>query len=235
MAHIAIVTGLLTGRIYASFELASRLGKEGHSVTFICQPSTENKIAAHGFTCVPITEITFGYKDPRRQKMESSWIAKFWYHFKYLGSHYEEGKKNLNLEAHKKVLTEVAPDLILVDVEIHDIIFTAIELHIPIKLYTDFFSDKISMHLPPIRTSITPGKGLRGSKLGISFAWLFLRMKIYGRITLNMLKFQHYRRFVIKTYAKGDRFPDPRAFAEHLAPLVQFYEVAHDYFGHVRA
>ncbi len=222
MAHIAIVTGLLIGRIYSTFELASRLGAEGHRVTFICQPSTESKIASYGFECKPVPEISFDYKDPRRRGMESTWIAKFLYHFKYLGSHYREGKKILKLEKHKSVLKEVNPDMILVDVEIHDLIFTAIALHIPIKLYTDFFSDKISMDLPPIRSSITPGKGVRGSKVGIIWAWLFLRTKIYGRVMLNTLRFKHYRRYVIKKYAQEIGFKTNGLLVNTLPPLYSF-------------
>jgi len=171
MAHIALVTGLLTGRIHSSFELASRLQKEGHSITYLCQPKTQKKIEANGFVCEPVSEITFDYKDPRRKDMESSWFKKFLFHFKNLDNHYAAGEKILQLDAHKKLLSKVNPDLILVDVELHDLIFTAVDLKIPIRLTTTWFSDTISLNSPSVRTGVMPG-----SKIKVFWSWFVMRL-----------------------------------------------------------
>ncbi len=222
MSHIAIVTSLLTGRIHASFELASRLQREGHAITFLCQPSTQDKIEENGFICVPIPEITFSYEYPLRAKMESSWFKKLVFHFKHLKRHYSEGEKILNLEGHKEKLRHVNPDLILVDTEIHDLIFTSWELKIPTKLITTWFSDTISLNNPSIRTAIIPGVGLSGSKVGIFGSWLIMRLKINGRVLINRLKFEHYRRWMLKTYAKKIGFNTKELLVNTLPPLYSF-------------
>ena len=222
MPHIAIVTGLLTGRIHASFELASRLQKEGHTITYLCQPSSQEKIEENGFTCVPVPAITFDYTYPKRSRMESSWFKKFIFHFKHLKHHYSHGEKILNLEGHKEKLRQVDPDLILVDTEIHDLIFTAWELKIPIKLMTTWFSDTISLKNPSIRTTIVPGVGFRGTNLGIFWSWLIMRLKIHGRVLINRLKFEHYRRWVITSYAKKIGFNSSELLINTLPPLFSF-------------
>ena len=225
MPHIAIVTSLLTGRINSTFELASRLQKEGHTITYLCQPSSQEKIEENGFTCVPVPAITFDYTYPKRSRMESSWFKKFIFHYKNLKSHYDEGLRILNLEEHKMRLKQVDPDLILVDTEIHDLIFTAWELKIPIKLLTTWFSDTISLKSPSVRTGIIPGVGFSGSKIGIFWSWMIMRLKINGRVLINRLKFEHYRRWMLKTYARKIGFNTEELLANTLPPLFSFKEL----------
>ena len=222
MPHIAIVTSLLTGRLFASFELASRLQREGHSITYLCQPSTQEKIEEKGFKCVPVSEITFAYQDPRRLAMQSGWFKKLLFHYKNLNNHYSEGKKILKLEEHKEVLRKVSPDLILIDNEIHDLIFTAWELKIPMKLTTDWFSDKISANSPSIRTSVIPGEGVSGTKIGVLFSWFVLRAKIYGRVLINKVTFENYRRSVLKKYALEIGFETSGLLVNTLPPPYSF-------------
>lgn len=222
MAHIAIVTGLLSGRIHASFELVSRLQNEGHRITYMCQPSTQQKIEENGFTCVAVPEITFAYIDPRKGNTTFSWQKKLLFHLKYLQSHYAEGVKILKLEEHKKLLRKVNPDLVLVDVEIHDLIFTALELKIPIKLCTTWFSDTISAKSPSIRTSVIPGQGFGGSKIGILWSWFLMRAKINARVSINRLTFENYRRWMFKKYAQKIGFDTSGLLVNTLPPLYSF-------------
>lgn len=222
MAHIALVTGLLVGRIHSTFELAARLVREGHTVTFLCQPSTRQRIEANGFSCFNLPEITFSYTDPRRAAFESSWWRKLQFHLKYRASHYVKGKKILRLEEHKKVLREVGPDLILVDVEIHDIIFTAYELKIPLKLSTTWFSDTISSKSPPLRTGVVPKLGWQGSRWGVLWTWFVMRAKINARVWVKRLTFENYRRWVFKKYAMELGFDVSGMLVNTLPPLYSF-------------
>lgn len=222
MAHIVLVTGLLTGRINASFELASRLEQEGHEITYLCQPSTQEKIESNGFKARATSEITFDYKDPRRSQMESSWVKKLRFHYNYRNTHYTEGLKILKLEEHKDLWRKVSPDLALIDVEIHDMIFTAFELGIPVKLTTTWFSDKMSLKSPSIRTGVMPGRGLSGTSAGIFFSWLVMRLKISARVMLNRLTFENYRRWMFKRYAEHIGFDTSGLLINTLPPLYSF-------------
>lgn len=221
MAHIAIVTSLLIGRINSSFEMASRLEKEGHSITYLCQPKSQKKIEENGFTYFTVSEITFDYQDAR-QSTTASWLEKFKFHFKESKSHYTEGKKVLKLEEHKDVLRKVNPDLVLVDTEIHDFIFTALELKIPVKLITTWFSDTISLRSPSVRTRVIPGKGFNGSKMGIFISWFKMRAKIHGRVLINKLKFDNYRSWMFKKYAQEIGFDTKGMLVNTLPPLYSF-------------
>ncbi len=221
MAHIAIVTGLLVGRLNSSFEMATRLQKEGHTITFLCQPQTTKGIEANGFSCAEVPEITFDYQDPRRP-LNASWFQKLRFHFSHLQSHYSAGKEILKLEEHQKVLAAVQPDLILVDTEIHEFIFVAIKLKIPVKLITTWFSDTISFHSPSVRTSIIPGKGFTGSKIGIAWSWLKMRAKINARVVLNRLTFENYRRWMFKKFARELGFDTAGMLVNTLPPLYSF-------------
>lgn len=221
MAHIALVTGLLTGRINSSFELSSRLQKEGHSITYLCQPQSRKRIEENGFTCYPVSEITFNYQDPRRS-IGTSWVSKFKFHFKNINNHYAYGKKILKLEEHKEVLRQVNPDLVLIDTEIHDFIFTALELKIPVRLLTTWFSDTISLQSPSIRTDVIPGKGFNGTKLGIFLSWFKMRMKVHGRVLIDKLTFQNYRRWMFKKYAKEIGYDTTGLLLNTLPPLYSF-------------
>ncbi len=222
MPHIAIVNNLLTGRLYASFELASRLQLEGHTITYLCQPRIQQKIEENGFTCFPVSEITFTYQDPRRLSMQSGWFKKLLFHFKNWNNHYSEGKKILKIEEHKEVLRKVNPDLILIDYEMHDFIFTAFELKIPTKLTTDWFSDKISVNSPSVRTSVIPGEGLSGTKMGIVFSWFVMRTKIYGRVLIDRITFENYRRSILKKYAQEIGFDTSGLLVNTLPPPYSF-------------
>ena len=54
--------------------------------------------------------------------------------------------------------------------------------------------------LPPLRSSIIPKKGFKGSTLGILYAWLFLKLKIFGRAYLNKVTLKNSRRSILKKY-----------------------------------
>lgn len=221
MAQIAIVTGLLTGRINSSFEMATRLQKEGHTIIYLCQPKSQERIEQNGFSCFPVSEITFDYQDPRLS-VTASWFEKFKFHYKNLRNHYTHGKKILKLEEHKEVLRAVNPDLVLIDTEIHDFIFTALELKIPVKLITTWFSDTISLKSPSIRTDVIPGKGFSGTKLGVFLSWFKMRIKIHGRVLIDKLTFQNYRRWMFKKYAQEIGYDTTGLLLNTLPPLYSF-------------
>lgn len=222
MSTIAIVPSLLTGRINASFEFATRLIAEGHTIIYLCPSYSIEKIKANGFSTILLPYIAFNYENPLKGNRAYSWMDKLKFHLKYYNKHYAQGKEILNLEGHKAKIVAVNPDLILIDNELHELIFTAWDLKIPVKLITTWFSDKISLKTPSIRTSIIPGKRFSGSKVGIGISWFKMRLKIRGRILLNILTFQNYRRWMIKTYAQNIGFNTNELLPNTLPPLYSF-------------
>lgn len=219
MAHVAIIITGLRGKLNASLEIANRLRREGHSVTYVCPQDIGDEIEARNYRFVKVPEVNFKCTDPSLEKLHNSFIRRLVHHFKHVGSHYENGKKLLNLEEYKIRLNNLSPDRVLVDIEMHDFIFPTIALKIPITLFTTWFSDKISYELPPIRTAIIPGKGLKGSKLGIGAAWVYLRARFWVKLIIDYITLRHYRRYVLKRYAKEIGFDTSTLIANNFPPL----------------
>jgi len=152
----------------------------------------------------------------------SSWPEKFKAHLKNGKGRYERGKKQLKLDAYEKIWSELRPDHVLVDVELHDLIFTAYAAQIPITLFHTWFSDAPDLRLPPIRTAIIPGRGFEGSTMGITWARFIDWAKIQARLYINKLTFQDYRRATIKGYAQEIGFPMRDLKSSTLPPLYRF-------------
>ena len=224
MAHIAIVTSLITGRIHSSYQLVYRLQNEGHQVTYVCQPSTLKKIQENGFKCEPLPELNL-HINPYPENDKLSWWNKLKFHYKNIANHFASSWAFYKIDEVKRVLQKVKPDLILVDTEIHDVILPALDLKIPIKLWTTWFPDTISYSSPSSRTSIMPGKGFEGSKFGILVSWIKMRGKINGRALIDRLTFKNYRRRFFKQYAKQIGFNTNGMLVNTLPPLWSFKNI----------
>ena len=195
MQHIAVITSGLVGITNASFKLVSKLKAEGYRVTYLCPIDIKDKVEAQGIDYIQLPEINFGFSFSKPEG--------FLYHITNLKTQYYKGKKELNIYNYQKILDNLKPDIALIDEELHELIFSSIKLNIPVKLISQFFSSRMRFNLPPIRTSIIPEKELKGSSLGILSAWIFIKLKIYGRAFLNKITLKNSRRSVLKKYAKN--------------------------------
>jgi len=240
MPFIAVVISGLSGRMHSGFELISRLESEGHRVICLCQPYTTEIVAKQGFKYLEIPEINFEYievnssaisigdagpKGGDSEIVQLSWFQKWMRHLKHRRDRYEHGKKLLKLSEYEKIWAELKPDHTLIDVELHDLIFTAYAAKIPVSLFHTWFSDVPSPGLPPIRTAITPETGFSGSGLGIAWARFLDRAKIQVRWLINTFKFREYRRATLKRYAKEIGFPLKNLKLSTLPPLYRFTEL----------
>ena len=104
--HIAVAVPYLLGRLHSTFELISRLEKEGHSVTCLCSKLISEKIENQGFSFVEIPEINFYYQDSQREEL-TTWFLKCKYYFKNLNRHYAYGKRILNLDEYKSIIIKL--------------------------------------------------------------------------------------------------------------------------------
>ncbi len=222
MPHIAVVVSGLLGRMHSGFELISRLESEGHRVTCVCQPYTTEIVAKQGFDYLEIPEVNFKYTDPKANAETVSWVEKLKRHIENRNGRYEHGKKLLKLGDYENIWRQLKPDHALIDVELHDLIFTAYAEKIPVTLFHTWFSDTPDLRLPPIRTAIIPGQGLKGSAVGIAWARFIDWAKIQVRLGINKVIFQDYRRATIKAYAREIGFPVRNLRVSTLPPLCRF-------------
>ncbi len=222
MAHIALLVAGITGRLNSSFEIARRLKKQGHRITYLCPIDVKTKVESQGYDYLQLKPINGDFKHKLVKDIQSSsWLKRFIFHLKNYSKHYGLGKEILGLEDYENQLKKVRADHFIIDMELHDLIFAAYSLNIPITLYTAWFSNKMGFgtKLPPLRTSIIPGRGITGSPIGILINWLFVKFKVQARIFVNKLSFRDYRRQVLKQYAKSIGFPTQSLIASNLPHL----------------
>jgi UDP:flavonoid glycosyltransferase YjiC (YdhE family) len=221
MSHIAVITTGLTGILNASFEVASRLEAEGHRVTYLCPWDVREKVEKQGFTYVQLPHVNFHFFNHKGGK-STNLTARFTYHIKNLSNHFLEGKKMLKIGEFKKILENVKPDKALIDVELHELIFSAFDLKIQTSLLSQWFSNRMHLKLPPLQTAIIPNEGLGGSKMGILFAWIYQKIRIYRRIFVNIITFKNYRRSVLIRYAREIGFPTKSLSASNFPPVFNY-------------
>lgn len=80
-----------------------------------------------------------------------------------------------DVDGFKRCLAEIAPDLILIDIEAHAEIMVAVCAGHRVALINVFFNLWKHPGMPPVHVPITPGVGLAGTKPGIEWAWLRYR------------------------------------------------------------
>ncbi|MFD2726453.1 nucleotide disphospho-sugar-binding domain-containing protein [Hyunsoonleella rubra] len=228
MAHIALIITGLTGRLFSSFEMATRLEKEGHKITYLCPMDVKEKVESIGFDYVQLPEINYNFEARnQKNKPQSNWIKRLGNHFRQYSTHYTKGKEILGLDVYNTILNNLNPHHIIIDVELHDIIFASLNLDAQITLFTAWFNNEMraDLKLPPIRTCTIPGKGIKGSWLGILLSWTFVKLKVRGRIIVNKLKFRDYRRSVLKTHALKQGMPSKNIILSNLPDLFAYTNI----------
>ena len=201
MAHIGVITSGLSGMLHSSFEVVSRLKSEGHQVTYMSPFDVRSKVEDNGLTYVQLPAINFGYW-PMDDKLILSWPRRLMHHIKNLNSGNALGKQNLKFEKFEEILSSISPDQLIIDVELHELIYSAMVLKIPFVLLNQWFPNIRVANVPPIITDIVPGKGFRGSKTGISLAWTLTKFKARLRLIVLHMAIKSYRPSVLKRYAR---------------------------------
>lgn len=224
MAHIAVIMTGLTGNLNSSFGIVSKLVSEGHKITYLSVLDVREKVEQYGIAYVQLPGINFSpfYKNFEEKKY--SWIKKFLFHKKNKSIIHKESRKNLGLYIYEKIITDLKIDKVIIDQELHDLIFVCFNLNISITLFNSWFSNEMGygIKLPPLRTNIIPGKGFRGSIFGIFISWMFIKLKVQARIYINRLTFKGYRRAVLKKYAKESGFPFKTVISSNLPQLFSY-------------
>ena len=81
-----------------------------------------------------------------------------------------------DMEGFQKMLTDLNPDIALIDDENHYYIISAVPTGIPVALISTRFSQFKHSGLPPLSSRVTPGIGFKGSRIGIECLWLRYRL-----------------------------------------------------------
>lgn len=160
MARLLLVTNGPAGMRYSTVELGRRLRAAGHEVTLLSDPEVEATARHHdlGFRAL----ATRAASEPA-----GNWFQRW----RGRDDHRQAMIEASGARAFPAHLDAVAPDLVLLDGEMQEHVIVAAVSGVPLALMNTFCSIWRQAGTPPPHTDIRPGRGWRGSALGMSMAW----------------------------------------------------------------
>lgn len=174
-ASILTVASGLPSVLYPSVELARRLAAAGHRLTFAALPESRALVKHLGLDFLPL--------DPSRYEefLEVDAGAGRLHRLLHLRRRRERARDSLAMGGFARAVRDLAPDLVLINGEMHEHIIAAAGTGVPIALLNSFVSIWSQPGLPPPHHLVRPGVGWRGSRVGMSLLWLALRLRKKGR------------------------------------------------------
>lgn len=210
MAKILCITSGLTGILNASFELVVRLEKAGHHVIYASPKKVAERVGAQGIHFIALPEVP---AHPERENLPSfRGPLKKGLRWKYKIKHSErrkkEAKEKINPIAFANLLDTEQPDLVIIDVELHEYIFKAYAKKIPLLLLSQWFSIWNRPGLPYLLNDTIPGKGWRGQPWAMTLSWKWIQLKRgYTFFKKFIFSLGTDRRSALLALAKREGFP----------------------------
>jgi len=185
MARIFIVTTGLTGILNASFEMARRLRAAGYAVTFAAPRPVGERMAAEGLAFV---ELPFIDLDPAPPLPKGSGrVRRTWLRFRDRKERRAAALERYRPHAFRQAVEDLDPDLVLIDIELHEYIFSAYEMKRNLVLLSQWYSTWRRPGLPYLLTDVIPGVGEAGTQDAMSAHWEAVkkqRSKMFARMAL---------------------------------------------------
>ncbi|MEL7222495.1 MAG: glycosyltransferase, partial [Bacteroidota bacterium] len=247
MPKIICITSGLTGILYASFELVHRLETAGHEVIYACPRAVGEQVRANDITYIQLPETNF-FPAPALPTFSGALqkIKRLWYKWRYRHKRQQAAIEALGMQHFKAFLKNQNPDLVIIDVELHEHLMTSISEQVPTLLLSQWFSLWNRPGLPPIVSDIIPKQRWQGSSLGIRWAWQKIQWKRWWMFTKQKLRSAGTdRRSILKQYAQTISFPLkyipenywPGPFTYHELPVISMtleeMEFPHDARPHL--
>lgn len=208
MAKILCMTSGLTGILNASFELVNRLEVLGHKVVSASPKTVGEKVRAQGFTYLQLDPINFDpapsvpdYSGPTKK------VKRLVHKLSHVKSRRQKAIDALGMENFLDKIKDARPQLVIVDIELHEHIMTLVSSGFNVLLLSQWFSTWDSPGLPSIQSETIPGNGFSGSKLGMRLNWMVVRRErwfIFFKKKLNTVYTD--RRSILQAYAEKTGF-----------------------------
>ena len=242
MGHILCITSGLTGILNASFEVVNRLQHAGHECTVASPLAVEEKVRAQGLPFLQLKPVNFEPAlDVPAYKGAIGKIKRLTHKFLHSKERREEALKALGMDKFMNQMDEINPDLVLIDIELHEHLMSLVKSKYKVVLLSQWFSTWKRKGLPPILEDTIPGVSFKGSRLGLNLEWLKLdirRWKIFLKKKLSSGWTD--RRSILQLYAKKIGFSKeyipqnywPGPFSYELLPVIsmtiQDLDFSHD-------
>lgn len=165
----------MTSIVYSCLELARRLAADGHHVVFAGRSDARALAQRQGLEFLELTPS--GYGDFLRADAELVFLTRLL----QIGRRRADALASLGLEDFARELRQLAPDVVLIDGEMHEHVLVCVGSGVRTGLLNSFCSIWRRPGLPPPHTLIRPGVGWRGSATGMALHWLALRLRKWLR------------------------------------------------------
>lgn len=189
--------------------MVRRLEAAGYQVTY-ASPKAVGAIAkVNGLTYQQLPPTNF-FPAPDLPVFQGRFrkVKRLWYKIKYRKARKKQAVLNLGMTEFRQLLDELSPDLLLIDVELHEHLMTAQTTHIPMVLLSQWFSLWNRVGLPPLSDTTIPNLHWQGSKIGLVFAWQKIKVHRWWMFTKKRIRsVGTNRRSILKKYAQQIGFP----------------------------
>ncbi len=182
MARILVVTSGLPSVVYGSVELARRLARAGHQVTFGGLPPVRALVEHHDLGFLPLDPG--GYE----QFLEADARAGALPRLRSLGRRRRQARDAMALDGFREAVRARRPDLVLVNGEMHGHIIAATATGVSLALLNSFVSIWRRPGIPPPHSRARPGVGWKGSRPGCASLWLVLRARKWARAAAQRVR-----------------------------------------------
>lgn len=209
MAKIICITTGLTGILNASFELVNRLKAAGHTIIYASPKEVGERVIQQGIPYVQLPEIK-QYPAPEVPVFKGKFrkLSRLVYKFRNAKSRRKEALENLIPNAFSALLDQEKPDLVLIDIELHEYIFRAYSKQVPFILLSQWFSLWKRPGLPYLLHDTIPNQTWKGTNAAITFSWWKIKLRRCWTFTKQKwYTIQTDRRSILLDFAKQEKFP----------------------------
>jgi UDP:flavonoid glycosyltransferase YjiC (YdhE family) len=211
MAHILLMTSGLRGILNTSLAMAGRLQQAGHRVMYACAHDVREPVEAEGLSFRQLPPVNF---DPSQRvdltgaggplaRVRCEYLK-----YRNLRSRRTRALASLNLDPFRNLLAEEKPDLLMMDMELHDFIIAGRTSGIPVLQVSQLFCTAKRAGLPPLESTMIPRPGSLKSVLRMELAWKLRQLKQLKSHAREAMKSGFTdRRSILIYYARQTGFP----------------------------
>ncbi len=186
-----------------------RLERAGHRVTYGSPRLIEDLATTNGINYLQLPPVNFfpGGQDHGGGSFKQR-LQKWWLQLLNRKERQAQAVQALGMDEFAVLLNDENPDLLIVDIELHEHLMTAIAKGVPTILLSQWFSLWQRPGLPPLMQDTIPGQTWEGSRLGLTVAWWRWRWQrrwMFGKKRLRSAGTN--RRAIIQKYAHKVGFP----------------------------
>jgi len=193
MARIVYIANSIVSELNRGFGLSHRLTEAGHEVIYLSPYDVGERIEAQGFRFIRL-ESELQTRARMREEMNPFLPIRS---IRSLQKSIRIARKNRQSLLRKQEISECVkqlnPDLLIVNIEIHYAVLTAISLRIPTLLVINWFSIFRRPGLPPMHTKLQPAETIV-ARFRIWYHWTILLLGRRLKFATRHLSMKYWKR-----------------------------------------